>query len=51
MWTKITRLKYARDGLRYASDTTDEEWGLIEPLLPLRARGTVGRARRNCDGW
>ena len=33
-WTDITRPKYRRDGLRYASDTTDEEWALIEPLLP-----------------
>jgi len=33
-WTEITRLKYQRDGLRYASDTTDEEWALIEPHLP-----------------
>ena len=33
-WTEITRPKYQRDGLRYASDTTDEEWALIEPLLP-----------------
>jgi hypothetical protein len=24
-WTEITRPKYQRDGLRYASDTTDEE--------------------------
>ena len=23
-WTEITRIKYRRDGLRYASDTTDE---------------------------
>jgi transposase len=44
MWTEITRLKYAREGLRYASDTTDEEWGLIEPLLPLPAKGR-GRPR------
>jgi transposase len=34
MWTKITRPKYERDGLRYASDTKDEEWALIELLLP-----------------
>ncbi|MFQ6018603.1 MAG: IS5 family transposase [Kiloniellaceae bacterium] len=34
MWTEITRLKYERDGLRYASDMTDEEWALIAPLLP-----------------
>ena len=33
-WTEITRPKYRRDGLRYASDTTDEEWALIGPLLP-----------------
>lgn len=34
MWTEITRRQYRRDGLRYASDLTDDEWGLIEPLLP-----------------
>ena len=28
-WTEITRPKYRRDGLRYASDTTDEEWALL----------------------
>ena len=50
MWTKITRLKYARDGLRYASDTTDEEWALIEPLLPLRAKGR-GRPRTTELRW
>jgi transposase len=33
-WTEITRPKYRRDGLRYASDTTDEEWALLEPRLP-----------------
>ena len=33
-WTEITRMKYRRDGLRYASDTTDEEWTLIEPHSP-----------------
>lgn len=34
MWTEITREKYRRNGLRYASDTTDEEWTMIEPELP-----------------
>ena len=43
-WTKITRPKYAREGLRYASDTMDEEWRLIEPLLPARRR--LGRPRQ-----
>lgn len=43
-WTEITRLKYRRDGLRYASDTTDEEWALIDPLLP--PPGRRGRPRQ-----
>lgn len=30
-WTEITRPHYQRNGLRYASDTTDEEWAVIEP--------------------
>ena len=28
-WTKTTRKQYRRDGLRYASDTTDKEWILL----------------------
>ena len=43
VWTEITRAKYRRDELRYASDTTDEEWAVIEPLLP--AAGNRGRPR------
>lgn len=42
-WTEITRAKYRRDGLRYASDTTDKEWCVIEPHLPAPAR--CGRTR------
>jgi transposase len=42
-WTEITRPKYQRDGLRYASDTTDEEWSLIAPHLPPPA--SRGRTR------
>jgi transposase len=37
-WTEITRPQYRRDGLRYASDTTDEEWAAIEPHLPPARR-------------
>jgi putative transposase len=37
-WTKTTREQYRRVGLRYASDTTADEWGLLSPLLPKRAR-------------
>ncbi len=34
MWTEITRPKYERDGLRYASDLSDAEWALIDPYMP-----------------
>jgi transposase len=44
-WTEITRPQYRREGLRYASDTTDGEWAVIEPLLPP-ASGH-GRPREN----
>ena len=43
-WTEITRPQYVREGLRYASDLTDAEWKLIEPLMPLRS--PIGRPRR-----
>jgi transposase len=42
-WTKITRPHYRRDGMRYESDTTDAEWFVIEPLLPLAS--ALGRPR------
>jgi len=42
-WTEITRPKYRRDGVRYASDTTDEEWAIIASLLP--ANSHRGRPR------
>ena len=29
-WTEITRPQYARRGQRYASDSSDEEWALID---------------------
>ncbi len=44
-WTEITRPQYRREGLRYASDTTDEEWAIIAPHLPPPALS--GRPRRN----
>ena len=43
-WTEITREQYRRDALRYASDMTDAEWGLIKRLLPRAHRR--GRPRR-----
>lgn len=42
-WTEITRAKYRRDGLRYASDTTDAEWAALEPHMPPPA--ACGRRR------
>ena len=45
VWTETTRLKYARDGLRYASDTTEEEWAIIAARMPDRHR--LGRPRKN----
>ena len=38
MWTTATCEKYSRTGLRYQSDVTDEEWSVIEPLLPNPAK-------------
>jgi transposase len=43
MWTEITRPKYDRTGLRYASDLTDAEWRVIEPHMP--APKALGRPR------
>lgn len=43
MWTETTRPKYERAGLRYATDLTDGEWAVIEPLLPADRR--LGRPR------
>ena len=43
MWTEITRPKYEREGLRYASDLTEREWQLIAPFLPPTK--AVGRPR------
>jgi len=42
-WTEITRPQYVREGLRYASDLTDAEWGLIVPFMPLPS--AIGRPR------
>ena len=43
-WTEITRLHYLREGLRYASDTTNNEWALIVPFMPEPNR--LGRPRK-----
>ena len=43
MWTTENRPRCNRDRLRYPSDLTDEEWALVEPLIPSAKRG--GRRR------
>jgi transposase len=39
MWTTANRGRYDRSKLRYPSDLTDDEWALIEPLIPPAKRG------------
>ena len=44
MWTEENRARYDRSKLRYPSDLTDQEWCLIEPLIPPAKPG--GNRRR-----
>lgn len=44
VWTPSTRAQHDRSWLRYASDMTDEEWALLEPLMPQQPER--GRKRR-----
>jgi transposase len=39
MWTSQNRARYDRSKLRDPSDLTDDEWGLVEPLIPPGKRG------------
>jgi transposase len=39
MWSTENRARYDRSRLRYPSDLTDQEWKLIEPLIPPAKRG------------
>lgn len=43
LWTASARAQYRRSGRRYATDVSDAEFALIEPLLPGCKRG--GRPR------
>jgi putative transposase len=38
MWTVATRQQHSREGLCVASDLTDAEWAVLEPLLPPRRK-------------
>jgi transposase len=42
MWTTENRTLYDRSQLRYPSDLTDEEWALVEPMIPP-AKGGGGK--------
>ena len=44
MWTAKNRARYDRSKLRYPSDLTDDEWALVELLIPPAKRG--GNKRR-----
>ena len=54
MWTTENRCRYDRSHLRYPSDLTDEEWALVEPLIPPARRGgnkrTVDMRARSSTG-
>lgn len=39
MWTNENRARYDRSHLRYPSDLTDDEWTMVEPLIPPGKRG------------
>ena len=43
MWTSQNRARYECSKLRYPSDLTDDEWGLVEPLIPP---GKTGGGKR-----
>ena len=42
-WNRTTRKVYKRVGRRYESDVTDQEWAIIEAMLPKQGR--LGRPR------
>ncbi|ADJ22528.1 Transposase and inactivated derivatives-like protein [Hyphomicrobium denitrificans ATCC 51888] len=43
MWTSKNRARYDRSKLRYPSDLTDDEWRLVEPVIPP---GKTGGGKR-----
>ena len=36
-WNRTTRKDYKRDGRRYESDVTGQEWAMVEARLPTAA--------------
>ena len=43
MWTKENRALYDRSQLRYESDLTDAEWGMVVPMIPPAKHGGAHR--------
>lgn len=39
MWKSKNRARYDRSKSRYPSDLTDDEWGLVEPVIPPSKTG------------
>jgi transposase len=48
MWTPTTCAQHSREGLHFASDLTDVEWAVLEPLL-LPPAGMANARDRQCD--
>jgi transposase len=46
MWTAKNRGRYDRSQLRYPSDLSDDEWALVESLIPAAKRGGNPRKLR-----
>jgi hypothetical protein len=51
MWTNENRARDDRSHLRYPSDLTDDEWKLVEPLIPPMARRLAQVARLGRLAW
>ena len=48
-WNKAAQETFKRNGERFETDLTDEEWALIETLLPPPSR--MGRQRKTSARW
>jgi transposase len=49
MWTNENRARYDRSHLRYPSDLSDDEWKLVEPLIPpVRRDNQDGNPHPDC---
>lgn len=49
-WTETARRQNDRHNSRYASDLTDAEWLMIEPLMPA-SNLLDALERRACEKW